>query len=164
MRRFAISLLGLMLSWHRAAALAPTGVDCAPSAEAAVARVLGEAARDGSAEGFKVVAVRVDATRQQSWAMVASCTDVSRPMVAIALGKRVVASSRLLRQGVRIGDRVTVVREGDDSRMELAGWAQDSGGEQDLVRVKMPSLSEDAGPAPVIRCRVVGKDIVEVLR
>ena len=165
MRRLSVVLMGLVLSWHVAAvALVPTGVGCAPSAEAAVAHVLGEAAQDGSTEGFKLVGVRTDVLRKQSWAMVASCTDPSRPMVAIALGNRAMASARLMQEGVRIGDRLAVMREGADSRIALIGWAEDSGGEQDLIRVRMPRLSDDATAPPVIRCRVVGRDMVEVVR
>ncbi len=165
MRKLAVALTGLMLSWQGvAAALVPAEAGCAPSAEAAVARVLGEAAHDGGVEGFKVVSVRTDALRKQSWAMVASCTDASRPMVAIALDDRTAASPRLMRESVRIGDRVTVMREGADSRIVLTGWAEDSGGERDLIRVRMPHLSDDASVSPVIRCRVVGKGIVEVVR
>ncbi len=167
MRRFLVALAGLILSVRGAkGALVPAGVGCAPSAEAAVERVLRGATEQGGKEGFKVVAVRTDALRKRSWAMVASCTDAARPMVAIALGPGAAAFAGLApsQQGVRLGDRVAVVREGDDSRMELAGWAEDSGGNQELIRVKMPRLSGGAEAAPVIRCRVIGKDIVEVAR
>lgn len=167
MRRLVVVLIGLILSLRNAeGALIPTGVGCAPSAEAAVTRILDGGAEKGGVDGFKVVAVRTDALRKQSWAMVASCRDAARPMVAIALGEKFVDSRRLvaMQQGVRIGDRVIIVREGEDSRMQLSGWAEDSGGDHDLIRVSMPRLSDDAIANTVIHCRVVGKDLVEVIR
>jgi hypothetical protein len=163
----ALRVLGMMLLvvQEASAALVPVGVGCAPSAEAAVARILGSGSGESKADGFRVVAVRMDALRKQSWAMVASCSDRARPMVAIALRDGALMQSMGVLQGVRIGDRVAVVREGGDSRLQLSGWAEDSGGTQDLIRVKLPKFSsDDAEAAPVIRCRVVGKDLVEVVR
>ena len=146
-------------------ALVPVGVGCAPSAEAAVARMLGNDLGENSVDGFKVVRVRTDALRKQRWAMVASCSDRTRPMVAIALQGGVPVQMLDQQQGVKIGDRVAVVRDGDDSRMKVLGWAEDSGGTQDLIRVKLPGFSgDDANATLVIRCRVVGKDLVEVVR
>jgi len=62
---------------------------------------------------------------------------------------------------VRIGDRVAVRQYSEESRMELAGVAEDSGIAQDLIRVRLSGLSYD-NAAPVIRCRVVSKNVVEV--
>ncbi|MEO6924413.1 MAG: flagella basal body P-ring formation protein FlgA, partial [Bryocella sp.] len=62
------------------------------------------------------------------------------------------------------GDRVKVVSTGEDSQLEMTGHAQDAGGLEDAVRVQLPSFSGDASSAAVIRCRVIGKDIVEMIR
>ena len=163
----ALRVLGMMLLVVQgaSAALVPVGVGCAPSAEAAVARILGSDSGESKADGFRVVAVRMDALRKQSWAMVASCSDRARPMVAVPLRDGVLMQTMGVLQGVRIGDRVAVVREGGESRTNLSGWAEDSGGAQDLIRVRLPRVSsDDADAAPVIRCRVVGKGVVEVVR
>ena len=165
--RVALVNVGMMLFAVRgmSAALIPVGFGCAPSAEAAVARILRGESGDSKADGFKVVAVRTDALRKQSWAMVASCSDRARPMVAVPLWDGVLVQTMGVLQGVRIGDHVAVVRDGGDSRMNLSGWAEDSGGAQDLIRVRLPRFSsDDADAAPVIRCRVVGKGVVEVVR
>ena len=168
MRGLRIALLiveALLAVRGMSAALVPVGVGCAPSAEAAVARILGRESGDSKADGFKVVAVRTDALHKQAWAMVASCSDRARPMVAVTLQDGALAQMVGTLQGVRIGDRVAVVRVGGDSRMNLSGWAEDSGGAQDLIRVRLPRFSsDDADAAPVIRCRVVGKGVVEVVR
>jgi len=164
--RVVLVSAGMFLAVQGAdAALTPARVGCAPSAEAAVARILGNESGASKADGFKVVAVRTDALRQQSWAMVASCTDAARPLVAVALREGVSAQMLDLPQGVKIGDRVQVVRKGEDSRMSLSGWAEDTGGPEEMIRVKLPKFSDDDGSAaPVIRCKVVGKDLVEVVR
>jgi hypothetical protein len=147
------------------AALIPAGVGCAPSAEAAVARILSGDTSESKVDGFKVLAIRTDALRKQSWAMVASCSDRARPMVAVPLRDGVLVQTVGVLQGVRIGDHVAVVRDGGDSRMNLSGWAEDSGDAQDLIRVRLPRFSsDDADAAPVIHCRVVGKGVVEVVR
>jgi len=171
MKHLRISLVvGLFVCAVQAAsaALVPAGVGCASSAEAAVARMLGSLQVAEKQDGFRVVAVRTDALRKRSWAIVASCADAARPMVAIELEGDVAASEQVqlpVVLQVRIGDRVRVVHDGSDSRMELAGLAEDNGGGNDLVRVRMPKFSTEAAEAPpVIRCRVVGSDIVEVIR
>jgi hypothetical protein len=169
MRELRAALLSagiMLLAMQRAdAALIAAHVGCAATAEAAVARILGSDPGVSRADGFKVVAVRTDALRKQSWAMVASCSDATRPLVAIALDFGASIQTLDVPQGVRIGDRVAVVLEGEDSRLNLSGWAEDSGAAQELIRVKLPRFSTDDGSAaPVIRCRVVGKDLVEVAR
>jgi hypothetical protein len=87
----------------------------------------------------------------------------SAPLVAIEL----MDDNAGLEQGipkVRIGDRVSVVSVGDASRMALVGVAEDSGSGRDFIRVRLPQFSSDKTLAgPVIRCRVVGVDVVEVM-
>ena len=160
MRSFLFLAAIVSFAGQRAsAAIVPTGVGCAPTAESAVSHLLSNDVAGGSATGFKVVAVRRDTLRRRSWAMVASCSDASRPMVAIEL-----ADTALLlapQQQVRIGDRVAVKQDGEQSHMELAGVAEDSGIAQDLIRVRLSGFSSESA-APVIRCRVVSKDVVEV--
>jgi hypothetical protein len=158
-----VAWMVLFNSQNAFAALIPDGAGCAPTAEAAVARILSKAAGSGSAAGFKVVAVRTDSLRKRSWAIVASCSDASWPMVAIELAADVATFSHTTAaQGqVRIGDRVVVQQDNQQSRIELAGVAEDSGALRDLIRVRLTSLSSNDAP-PVIRCRVVGRDIVEM--
>jgi len=162
MRNLLLFLIGAVLcvGSNASAAIVPAGLDCAPTAESAVTHVLSEDAGSGSAQGFKVVAIRKDPLRKRSWAMVASCSDASRPMVAIELAENVIPLT-LPQQYVRIGDRVAVRQYSEESRMELAGVAEDSGIAQDLIRVRLSGLSSD-NAAPVIRCRVVSKNVVEV--
>ncbi len=159
---------GVLLAARVASAtMVPTGAECARSAEDAVARMLSGERASGAKDGFRVVAVRTDPLRQRTWAMVASCTDASRPMMAVELAANFVGADRAMpvQRMVKIGDRVTVVHDGDDSRMAVEGWAEDSGGERDLIRVRMSRLSGDETDAvPVIRCRIVGVDVVEVVR
>jgi hypothetical protein len=148
-----------------AGAVLPVGVGCAPTAEAAVARMLSGMGGDRAYNGYQVVSLRTDALRRRRWAMVASCVDAARPMVAIELkGEAPVAAPALpAALEVRSGDSVVVKREGDDSRMEIAGVAEEGAAMDGMVRVRMPRFSDD-GPAPEIHCRVVGLDVVEVLR
>jgi hypothetical protein len=113
-------------------------------------------------EGFRVVAVMTDRFRGQSWAMVESCSDGARPMTAVLLPERVDATDGV---EVRIGEQVVVVSESGDSRIRVVGWAEENGGDRDLIRVRMRQVSGDATESlPVIRCRVVGWGVVEVVR
>lgn len=156
----------VMFVWCDVAiALTPAGVGCAPTAEAAVARILGrEAMEIESATGFKVISLRKDPLRKRNWAIVASCNDAARPMVAIELADDRVGTMREMPK-VRIGDRVSVMSARDASRMELVGVAEDSGAGQDVIRVRLPKFSSDETlAAPVIHCRIVGADLVEVVR
>ena len=171
MKRAWIGWLGcgvlLLAARVASATMTPTSAGCARSAEDAVTRMLRGERANGVKEGFRVVAVRTDPLRKRTWAMVASCTDAARPMVAIELAANFVSADHAMpmQRLVKIGDRVAVVHDGDDSRMVVEGWAEDSGVERDLIRVRMSQLSgDDADAVPVIRCRVVGSDIVEVIR
>jgi hypothetical protein len=165
MRIFVTVLCMLVTGCGYASALAPVIAGCAPTAEAAVERVLQhDVAVATSSEGFKVVAVRRDVLRKRSWALVASCSDATRPMIAVELrdgdAKLIVPTPK-----VRIGERVTVRSRNEDSQMELTGWAEDSGVLQDVIRVRLPKFTpeQSAGP-PVIQCSVVGPGVVEVVR
>jgi len=159
MRSFLFLAVVLFAGQRAFAAIVPTGIGCAPTAESAVSHLLSNDAASGSATGFKVVAVRRDPLRRRSWAMVASCSDTSQPMVAIELAET--AMPLAPQQQVRIGDRVAVKQEGEQSRMELTGVAEDSGIAQDLIRVRLSGLSSESA-APIIRCRVVSRYVVEV--
>jgi hypothetical protein len=164
MRELFVAMF-VVFAWCGAAvAVVPTGVGCAPTAEAAVARILNRDTGPEIASGFKVISMRKDPLRNRNWVMVASCNDAARPMVAIELADGRYEPVREMPK-VRIGDRVSVMSAGDASRMELVGVAQDSGVAQDLIRVRLPKFSSDETlAAPVIRCRVVGADLVEVVR
>ena len=159
MRKFLFLAVILFAGQHAFAAIVPPGIGCAPTAESAVLRLLSNNLASGSATGFKVVTVRKDPLRRRSWAMVASCSDASRPMVAIELADTMMPL--VPQQQVRIGDRVAVKQDGEESHMELTGVAEDSGTLQDLIRVRLSGLSSESA-APVIRCRVVGREVVEV--
>jgi hypothetical protein len=162
--KLAILLASALLLPFPAHALAPVVAGCAPTAEAAVTRLLTHAAATtGDAEGFRVVSVRRDPLRKSAWALVASCVDPSRPMQALPIAADVQAPPSPT--AVRIGDRVTVVGEDGDSRMQLTAFSRDTGGVNQIVRVEMPRLSADyEQAAPVIRCKVVGPGIVEVVQ
>ncbi len=84
-------------------------------------------------------------------------------MVAIELAEDATAfrHTTATQAQVQIGDRVAVQQDNQQSRIELAGVAEESGALWDLIRVRLPSLSSNDAP-PVIRCRVVGRDMVEV--
>jgi hypothetical protein len=171
MKRARLVWFGCGVLWlvaHAASAtMVPTGAGCARSAEDAIARMLDGVHANGGKDGFRVVAVRTDPLRKRTWAMVVSCTDAARPMVAIELAADFISANHAmpLQRMVKIGNRVAVVHDDDDSRMVVEGWAEDSGGIGDLIRVRMSRLSGDEADAvPVIRCRVVGEDVVEVVR
>jgi hypothetical protein len=164
MRGLFVAALVLFVWCDAAVALAPAGVGCAPTAEAAVARILNRDAGPESVNGFKVISLRRDPLRNRNWVMVASCNNAARPMVAIELVDDRAEHIREMPK-VRIGDRVSVVSVSDASRMELVGVAEDSGTAQDLIRVRLPKFSSDETlAAPVIHCRVIGADLVEVVR
>jgi len=155
-------LVAMMFCCTPIFALVPAGVGCAATAEAAVARLIGqESDLAASGEGFRVVGMRTDFVHAKKYALVASCSNAARPLTAVEV-RGTVAVVRT--QAVRIGDRIKVIAGGSDSHMELTGRAQDSGSTNDVIRVQMPKFSEDAETAPVIRCRIVGNDIVEVIR
>jgi hypothetical protein len=164
MRSLLLPLAGAVfcVGSNASAAIISAGPGCAPTAESAVARVLSNDVESASVEGFKVVAIRKDPLRKRSWAMIASCSNTSRPMVAIELAENVVPLTPP-QQHVQIGDHVTVRQYGEESQMELAGVAEDSGVTQDLIRVRLSALSS-GNAAPVLRCRVVNKNLVEVVR
>ncbi len=161
MRSLLLSLIGAFcIGSNASAAIVPAGSGCAPTVESAVTHILSNDAGSTSAEGFKVVAIRKDSLRKRSWAMVASCSNTSRPMVAIELAENVVPLTPP-QQHVQIGDHVAVRQYDEESQMELTGVAEDSGSTQDLIRVRLAALSS-GNAAPVIRCRVVSRNVVEV--
>ncbi len=158
-------LVVLLLSAQVSGATAIRGVGCAPTAEAAVARMLARVEGGNVAEGFRVASIRVDRVRGQRWAMVESCAQPATPMRAIVLPNEDVPGDDVVNARVRIGERVVVVQRGADSQMELSGIAESSAAMGEAVRVRLPRLSEDMSvAAPEIRCRVVGQGTVEALR
>jgi hypothetical protein len=162
--RYSFAVAAVFALPCAAFALLPGSVGCAPTAEAAVARLLKREAvqQVGGGDGFRVVSVREDSLRKGAWAMVASCAEPAKPMIAVRIGE---GASVAAPKGVKIGERVTVIAEGSESRFELVGMARDSGAASEVVRIEMPRLSMDDGEAaPVIRCRVVRAGVVEVVR
>lgn len=141
-------------------------VGCAPTAEAAVTRMLARVDGGESPEGYRVASIRVDRIRGQRWALVASCAAPSAPMRAIALPKdAVVVLDGTIGRVVKIGDRVTVVKQTADSSMELTGVAEAGGEKGESIRVRLPKLSDDTNDAaPEIQCRILGQGVVEALR
>ena len=137
---------------------------CAPTRAAAVERYRAEAAGTAGVEGFRVVGVRVDRLRLRTWALVEQCGRPELPVVALVLpeGVRVAAAGA----AVHTGDVVTVVQAGAQTRMELQGWAEQSGAAKARVRVRLARISEqeDGAAAPRIWCRVVGPGRVEVMQ
>lgn len=153
----------LILCATQAHALPNPGVGCAPSAEAAVARLLNGTASTGSSDGFRVDSVHHDHLRNRSWAVVASCSEPSRPRVAVLLpGTASLASAAMASPVIHPGDRVTVLSHSGDSQMQLLGWAQEAGAESQIVHVRL-GLSLDADhPSLALRCRVLKPGVVEV--
>jgi len=145
-------------------ATAIRAVGCAPTVEAAIARLLAQEQATGET-GYRVASVRIDHLRGHSWAMVVSCSAPASPMIAIELPGGVAMSDAIVLSHVRMGESVKIVRSGDGSRMELSGVAVESGAIGDSIHVRLPRFGDDAGDAaPVIMCRVVGPGVVEAVR
>ncbi|MDE1161720.1 MAG: flagella basal body P-ring formation protein FlgA [Acidobacteriaceae bacterium] len=149
-------------------ALPLPGVGCAPTAEAAVARLLDSGVVTDSLqrEGFRVEAVRVDPLREKAYAMVSSCAERAKPMVAVLLPGRTFSRMREQKTPlVHAGDVVELSAGGSDSQVRLQGRAESAGvaGQEIVVRLS-GSLMGDSGVGARLRCRVVSAGVVEVLR
>jgi len=165
MKTFLVALGVLFAACGVAVALVPSGFHCAPTAEAAVARLLAASTADVTASsvgGYRVVSLRTDAIHAKRYALVASCSDATRPLQSVEVPGQPTLSSRL--PSVRVGDRVTVLAASGDSHMELMGRALDGGALSETIRVQMPKFGENFEAAAVIHGRVLGNNVVEVVR
>jgi hypothetical protein len=162
MKKFVLTaLVFLNLGAH---ALPVPGTGCAPTAEAAVARMIAGVVGDGSAKGFRVDAIKHDPLRGRSWAVVASCNEPAKPRIALVLASDVPGNVFSFSGTPLIypGDRVTILSRRGDSQMELLGWAEEAGAEKQHIRVRV-GLGLDADHAAhSLRCVVVKAGLVEV--
>lgn len=158
--------LALCLSVPSAHALPIPGSGCAPTAEAAVARMLNGATSTGDPEGFRVDAVHHDYLRGRSWAVVVSCTRPALPHVAVLLPASTMASSVKAPSPmlVHAGDQVAVISRSGDSQMQLLGWAEESGRAGQQIRVRLGISLDAEHPALSLRGSVVKEGVVEVVR
>jgi len=139
-------------------------VGCAPSVEAAIAKLIAQEQATGET-GYRVSSVRVDTLRGHRWAMVMSCSAPAAPMVAVELPGAITMSDAIILTHISMGESVKIVNTSADSRLQLSGVAIESAALGESIRVSLPRFGEDSSqPAPVIRCRVIGPGVVEVAR
>lgn len=140
---------------------------CAPTAEAAVARLLAHDAGGVDDRGFRVEWVRLDRVRKNAWAMVKSCSEPGNPAVAIELPRTFAVTSVVREEQpvVHAGERVVVLSRTQDSTMQLMGTAEENGAVEQEIRVRLDaSVLGSAGQMGAqLRCDVVKDGVVEVV-
>ena len=157
----SLLLLGLLVGPAHAAAVSR---GCSATVQQAAAQMASGESNTGEQTGFRVEHVRVDRVQGGVWAMVGSCADPARPLVAVKLpesaGRQVAASREIV---IHAGERVRVIQRSGDSHMELSGSADDAGAVGAAVRVRLDSgLFGGDGVAAHVRGRVVKAGVVEV--
>jgi hypothetical protein len=162
--KFVLSLLMFVVAMA-AGATPVRSAGCAETAEAAVAHLLTDGVAGNRAQGFRVDAIHVDAIHHREWAMVASCDEPAKPLVALPLPDTLAVKTEVRRTAlaVRTGDRVVVMSPAGDSRMQLVGSAMESGVVGQRVRVRL-ELVMDGQVKPTIACEVMRAGVVEVVR
>ncbi|MFC6644303.1 hypothetical protein ACFQBQ_01590 [Granulicella cerasi] len=138
---------------------------CAPTAEAAVAKMLEAAVDAGIVTGFRVEHVHVDAVRGEGYALVGRCGGSSEPLTAVKLPTmRVKLMTNEKTTLIHPGDALLVLKVTNDTHLQLEGRAEGAGavGQEIMVRLT-DALVRDGVLGAKLRCRVKSAGVVEVL-
>ena len=132
--------------------------------------VAGQGTQDG--DGYWVESLRLDVLLGRSWATVGRCGHPEWPAMVVASGNARVAvgtpsgspsAAVSVALAVRAGAAVTVVRNEEAVRMEMAGVAQQSGGVGERIRVRVVRVSDEAGaPEEFVEAVVKSADVLEM--
>lgn len=159
-------VVAVVLACSNARALPLHVAGCAPTAEAAVAHLLAKTSPAEDEGGFRVASVRVDRVRSRSWAMIASCTDATRPLLAVELPMFVAEPAWAAEKSViHAGECVRVISRNGSSTMELTGTAEGSAALHGPVKVRlnMSLMGADRAGAE-LQGEAVEAGVVEVLQ